>query len=203
MNLSDAETLMGSHFFALLKCKSPTYSHDDRIIQLENEPPAYSNALIDRCRSSRSYLAERTNWISADDFSESIDRPLEIGLEHCLRVCDGCHLLFSEDSIGIWHPLRWSNFVCDAEWQHPMLIACRGYSAYFFATDVIITRDGSPIVRAFQDRAIFDDAVAAGVGNEGEVSDIKDLYEIIDEHGTWDSHGFWRLPVSNATRSEH
>lgn len=184
---------MGSHYFAILKCEPPTDASEPQIARLEAASPLTSQALAKKCEEDGSRLAEHAQWVSSIDYSENIERPMRISRRHCLLMPDGCHLLFANGAIGIWHSLRCPTFVRDAEWQRALLVASRGYANHFGATKAVITRDGSPIVAAFERGANFDEAIAEGVGEEAEVERISDLYEIIDEHGTWKSRGFWCL----------
>ena len=184
---------MGAYFFALLECEVPKDVNDRRVRELECTCRGESQRLIAKCRQDGVCEVARVKWISATDYSEEIARPTTIDSSHCLLTCEGFHVRFGSGAIGLWHPLRWPRFVRDIEWQQAMLAACRGRAAMVDASDVIVTRDGSPIVTAFYRGATYHEALTAGGEREAQVASISELYEIVDEHGTWESHGYWRM----------
>jgi hypothetical protein len=186
---------MGSHFFGLLKCDKVSTIDDARLVRLETMGHVDSRHLIDMLQPGSGYCTVASAWISAMDYSEMIDRPHLITSAQCFRTKEGLHLTFSSDSVGIWHSLRWSQFIRDPDWQSAMLDGCRRLCALFAAEDAIVTHDGSPIRRTHLQGDCFDEAVGIGLREEGKVATISELYTVIDEKAlTWDSRGFWQFP---------
>ena len=176
---------MGLNFSALMKCDPPSSVADSRIAILEQLAPLKD--------PPKGPFHRPVTWIASDDYSESIERPNKITDRHCLRIANGLHLHFGVGGIRIWHALRFPRFVNDAEIQHWLIATLKKLAELISTDEVVITHDGSPIMVSLQRGASYSEAVSKGVGIEAEVSEIKELYEIVDEHRTCDSHGYWRL----------
>lgn len=160
---------MGSNFSALLKCNPPASSIDQRIAQLEDGkhslPLSFPYPWI--VETKRKPLAvELPNWFMAKDYS-------------------------GNGGIRIWHAYRWPRFINDPDVQNGFISATKQLAELFSSEEAIITRDGSPILHAFEQGATYEEALIAS--EETEVAKIDDLYEIVDGTGTWVSYGYWRL----------
>ena len=115
-------------------------------------------------------------------------------------------------------------FLTDPALQRGLLDACTCLGRLFGASDCVITSDWSPVVQAFRQGKSFEDSLAAAGPEDGERPALADLYiewpedYVIREVGrrmkykdwptdeppppgweratTWDSKGYWRMPVS-------
>jgi hypothetical protein len=145
-------------------------------------------------------------------------------LKMALHTPEDFYLTFGRDAFEVYHLLRWMFFLTDPDLQRTMLEACTRLGRFFGATDCIITSDCSPVVQAFRQGQSFEDSLAAAGPEDGERPTIIDLYMewpedyVMREVGrrpqykdwpadqppppgweratTWDSKGYWRLPVS-------
>ncbi len=191
---------MGSDFAAIFKCSAITDMDDLRLRAVETRPPDVVGKILAVFRSEGRSVAHltRQEWRQlSDGFCDPVPRPASLTADISFHTADGFSLTFCPDGMDLYHFLRWFRFLTDANWQETMLNACRELARLVDASDAIITRDESPVRRAFFRGMPFEDALRQGQGPEGEVASVSDLYESIDNGRLWDSHGYWRLPLDS------
>jgi hypothetical protein len=149
-------------------------------------------------------------WRSSLDWARILTRrPVLPSLKAWLELPSDFMLMFGLDAIWVHHTVRWLVFLTDNRWQTVLLDAIRHIVELFGSSECIITRDAHPALMAFEKGASFSDALCAATeAQEGEVSDIQDLYidkgfaDDLAYEGpdgeyyavqVWDSHGYWRF----------
>jgi hypothetical protein len=186
---------MGIDFSALLECPRFSGIDDRRIIDLERGSPKEVREVESLWRAYLyfSYDDAEGGWVTSEVFPEPIPRPSTLSLSVSYRTGEFFYLTFGTDAVAIYHPLRLREFLTDVQWTQAMVGACRALARVMNATDGLITRDESPVIRSFRDGASYAKALQAATGQWGEVPSCNALYEKIDDQGTWDSHGYWRF----------
>jgi hypothetical protein len=184
---------MGMDFFALLKSEWMGERSLRVVDAIESDSPVelkQVRVLWKECDFADMDLS-KAEWIEAYGSGAIISRPELPNLKASLHTPEDFFITFGQDSIGIYHILRWRSFLVDPRWQSTMLQACHVLSHMFSATEGIITNDESPVIAAFLNGATFDDALAAGQGEYGEVKNLNDLY--FENEDIWNSTGYWRF----------
>ena len=184
---------MGWSFAALMRCPVFTGMDDPRIESIEaGSPPAVRN--IRRLMLSCGFAVIEPSyegWVTFENFPEPIARPWSLTLDAAFETHEDFFLTFGDDSVEIFHPLSWDTVLTDKKWERAMLEACRALAEVFEATEGIVTRNESPAIIAVGEIGLYDEALEHAQGEEGEREHLRELYEIIEDDGTWDSHGYW------------
>jgi|SRR5579884_1071506 len=184
---------MGMDFSAFLKYDPSSHLTRDGIKTLITRSLTSVTAvgtMLDYKGHSRLNLLEPV-WTDLE--MRSVEPPIIPTLTACLWLPEEFCFTFGNDTIYIYHRLRWFFFLTDAEWQRVMLAAVEDFARIFAASDGIVTSDWSPIVGAFFRGESYDSALNEAKGRDGEVARLSDLYTLLAPDGTWDSHGYWRL----------
>jgi hypothetical protein len=186
---------MGMDFTALLKYRPFSRETERAVNFLESKSLEETADVVNQWH--RSGYAEmqpaKRMWVDRMGSLDEVPRPKLPSLDAALFTPEAFYFTFGIDTLCVYHPLRWHSFLTEVEWQNCMLKACTAFAKFFGATEAIVTSDFSRVIAAFFKGLPFDQALQEGKGNEGEVSTLSDLYQKIDERGTWDSHGFWRF----------
>ncbi|MCP4020288.1 MAG: hypothetical protein GY729_00470 [Desulfobacteraceae bacterium] len=183
-------------FTALIKYEIPDKDRLNAIYSLERTSPQQVRRVTENWRTYK-YADISINypiWVKNFGEQEQIPRPELPTLKASLRMPEGFFITFGYDSMEIYHFLRWQIFLTDKLWQKIMTEACKAFANMFGAVDGIITSDWSPVIEAFFNGKSFDEALVQGQGDDKEVSEIEELYNVLDDT-TWDSHGYWRFSV--------
>jgi hypothetical protein len=186
--------IMGMDFSALLKYQWAGEKSMRVVASIEADSPAelkQVQPLWKQCEFSEQTLTKAT-WVENLGSGVEIPRPDLPNLLASLSTPEDFFITFGVDAVRIYHVLRWRQFLVDSRWQEVMLQACHALCRLFGATEGIVTNDESPVIEAFFEGASFDDALAAGQGVYGEVSDVKDLY-LEPTPDLWDSTGYWKF----------
>ncbi len=108
--------------------------------------------------------------------STTQDRPLLPCLTVSLNFPAGFSLTFGRDMVRAYHLLRWRFFLTDPDWQRLMLSAVQWLCERLGALDCVLTSDFHPAGGAFFGGRTFEQALAAGGPEDGEVASLADLY---------------------------
>ena len=185
---------MGSDFSALIKCPPLSGMEDPRIASIESCSTSAMRAIGQLWRESGFAVRNaEQGWVNNDGFPELVPRPdtLSLLLSYCTK--EEFYLTFGLDVVGVYHVLRLHTFLTSAEWKLAMVDACRSLAELMNATDGLITRDESPVMFGFYAGHSYEACLKLGTGDCGEVATVDQLYERIDDRGTWDSHAYWRF----------
>lgn len=170
---------MGMDFLALICYPGPA-AVEAAIRRLEAEEPPEFRAVV--------ALGRQTGWAFANggidrgwdlfkDETRITGRPRLPSVEHSLWFTSGFALTFGADTVRVYHLLRWRAFLAEPEWQPVMLNAVQSLCTTLDARDCVITSDWHPAAGAFFDGVSFEDALAAGGPEDGEVPALADLYQ--------------------------
>ena len=186
---------MAAYFSVILKCAIASID-DERIRNIEQTSPIPVQRVrgIWLAKSLSSDIFDHEGWISTEEvIPESIPRPQSLSPVVALRTAECFYIRFGTGAVEVSHNLRWATFVRDYDWRDAMLAASSAFAEHFDATDGIVLNDDSPISHRILSGSSFDDALRECAGTDDEVASIDELYTVIDDIGTWESKGYWRL----------
>lgn len=202
---------MGMDFVALMKYRGPDVRLIQTLSRLQRDSPAELKLVRDLMDTLGFRCHERSpaGWESAD--GSSLGSGFQPNLpDMAVRwwTPEEFSLSFGEDTIRVYHLLRWHYFLTDPQLQEAMLKACVALGRLFGATDCIVTSDFNPADLASLKGMTFDAALQQAEPEHGEVANLDDLYldypvesdlaidspqgwQAIDR--VWDSFGYWRF----------
>jgi hypothetical protein len=168
---------------------------DKRILAIESTSPEEAQKIGELWRSYEFSPARLScaGWITTAVEPKPHPKPSLPSLTTSFRTAEAFYLTFGRDAVAIYHPLRWYTFLTELAWQKAMVDACRAFGRLFVASDGIVTRDESPVIKAFFNGLTYKEALQQNERQEIAVGTLSDLYEMVDDEGTWDSHGYWRF----------
>lgn len=155
------------------------------------------------------HAGSQAYWSELKNYEQKLhERPSLPSLQACLQLPSDFSLTFGDDTVWVYHTLRWIFFVTEAEWQRAVIAATKHFYELLGGKDCIITNDEHPAVTAFLSGASFEESLARSMkeGN-GEVASIAEMYidkgyadDLVYEGPEgqhyaiplWDTHGFWR-----------
>jgi hypothetical protein len=192
---------MGMDFVALLR-----YSRRPAVVRaingLENRVEPISAEVRALWRESGFFGFDwnRAYWIvndtprsTGEGYGRQVKRPRSPDRTVALRTVDGFFLTFGRGVCCVYHLLRWQFFLLDPRWQDAMLRACDTIADLVQSDEGVVLSDFHPSYHAFFRGSGFDACLKAAPPEDAEVAEVKDMYQVVEPDGTWDSHGYWRF----------
>jgi hypothetical protein len=194
---------MGMDFVALIRYPGITAETLKIIDETERAPPQEILHFEEFLKHLKGWtfsapgkaLSSWERLIPGKGFAQPATKPNLPDTKAVLAIADLALLTFGQDTLGLGLVLRWSFFLKDMEIRQAVLALCRSMVTRFRATDCILTSDFSPIWIAFGKGMSFEAAIRCAGPEHPEVSTIDELYIAVDDQGTWDSRGYWRMPL--------
>lgn len=188
---------MGMDYVALLKYPGPGERLSRALDYLEAESPPAVRAAFQVFLSSGMVRPATRGWEykrRGDLRNPQVNcRPTLPSHEFWLGLPEEFYLTFGPDTVQVYPVLRWYVFLTDPAIQTALLDATVALAGLLGATEAVVTSDHHPAVVASDEGVPFEEALLAGGLRDGERPSLADLSE--DTAESWDSHGYWRLPL--------
>ena len=121
-------------------------------------------------------------WVDRENLDFVLPgRPQLPCLTGALRLPEGFFLTVAQDTIIVYHLLRWIVFLTEPKWQSVMFDALRWMCENFSARDCVVAHDCHPAVTCIRDGMPFEKALEyADQKCFGEVQSFAELYVAVE-----------------------
>jgi hypothetical protein len=174
---------MGMDFTAILRCEISTEATSHALDALEATDRPMPLQAVSRCWQEYGYSSSPKEWrvpawVKHENHEvELLARPPLPTLEADLRLPEGFFVTVAEDSIIVYHLLRWQLFLTEPKWQSVMFEALRWFCNEFTAKDCVLAHDCHWVVCGIREGMHFEEALSrAEREGGGRVDSFQDLY---------------------------